>query len=70
MPWGSYLHTGTAEVKGRRENVSGWRDAPAGRVTPAIDRAGTTHLRTHLRDLTIVNSRPTQPPPCHTESPS
>jgi hypothetical protein len=72
--WGSFLETGhvTVKVKGRvrTESVHAWRDTPGGPVSPSLERAGANHVAARIRDLTIVGSRPTVPPPCHTETPS
>lgn len=69
MPWGDFLHSGTVKVKGRTEPLAAWRDTSEGRSSQ-FDRAGTNHVRAHVKDLTILRSRPTVPPPSHVEAPS
>ena len=71
MPWGDFLHSGTVKVKGRTEPLKGWRDTNPDRHAPApLEREGRLFVAGKVKDGTILNSRPTTPPPTHTETPS
>jgi hypothetical protein len=73
--WGDFLHTGSVDVKvkGRKidGNLRGWRDTDPDRPVPApVAREGQLFVASHVKDNTILGSRPTTPPPTHTEAPS
>jgi hypothetical protein len=57
-------------VEARREDLGRWRDMGGRPSNPGLIRAGENHVRSRVHDLIVVGSRPTVPPPCHTEAPS
>lgn len=72
MPWGDFLHSGTVKVKGRTEPLKGWRDTDPdrARVPTPLAHEGELFVAGRVKDMTILGTRPTTPPPTHTEIPS